>query len=57
MADGRWTVDRPDIRTGPIPIPPLPFEGARLPRERITKQKGVSESLNEGQQDWIEGMR
>ena len=41
MADGRWTVDRPDIRTGPIPIPPLPFEGARLPRERITKQDKV----------------
>ena len=37
-ADGRWTVDRPDIRTGPIPIPPLPFEGPRIPRERITKQ-------------------
>ena len=34
MTDGKWTVDRPD----PIPIPPLPFEGARVQRERITKQ-------------------
>ena len=39
--DGRWTVDRPDIRTDPIPIPPLPFEGARIPRERITKEDKV----------------
>ena len=38
MTDGRWTVDRPDIRVDPIPIPPLPFEGARIQRERITKQ-------------------
>ena len=37
-ADGRWTVDRPDIRVDPIPIPPLPCKGARIQRERITKQ-------------------
>ena len=38
MTDGRWTVDRPEVRVDPIPIPPLPFEGARIQRERITKQ-------------------
>ena len=31
--DGKWTVDRP-VRVDPIPIPPLPFEGARTQRER-----------------------
>ena len=30
--------DRPEVRLDPIPIPPLPFEGARIQRERITKQ-------------------
>ena len=34
----RWTVDRPEVRVDLIPIPPLPFEGARIQRERITKQ-------------------
>ena len=29
-ADGRWTVERPDIRVDPIPIPPLPCKGARI---------------------------
>ena len=38
MTDGKWTVDRPEVREDPIPIPPLPFEGARIRRERITKQ-------------------
>ena len=38
MAYGRWTVYRPEIREYSIPIPPLPFEGARIQRERITKQ-------------------
>ena len=38
MTDGRWTVDRPEAQVDPIPIPPLPFEGARVQRERITKQ-------------------
>ena len=38
MTDGRWTVDRPEARVDPIPIPPLPFEGVRVQRERITKQ-------------------
>ena len=28
MTDGRWTVDRLEARVDPIPIPPLPFEGA-----------------------------
>ena len=36
--DGKWTLDRPGVRVDPIPIPPLPFEGARIQRERITKQ-------------------
>ena len=36
MTDGQWTVDRPEVRVDPIPVPPLPFEGARIQRERIT---------------------
>ena len=36
--DGKWAVDRPEVRVDPIPIPPLPFEGARIHRERITTQ-------------------
>ena len=31
-------MDRPEVRVDPIPVPPLPFEGARIQRERITKQ-------------------
>ena len=38
MTDGKWTVDRLEVRVDPIPIPTLPFEGARIQRERITKQ-------------------
>ena len=38
MTDGRWTVDRPEAQVDPIPIPPLPFEGALVQRERIAKQ-------------------
>ena len=38
MTDGKWTVDRSEVRVDPIPIPPLPFEGARIQRERITKK-------------------
>ena len=38
LTDGRWTVDRPDVQEDPVPIPPLPFEGARIQRERSTKQ-------------------
>ena len=38
MTDGRWTVDTPEVGVDPIPIPPLPFDGARVQRERITKQ-------------------
>ena len=38
MTDAKWTVDRPEVRVDPIPIPPLPFEGARVQRERITKK-------------------
>ena len=42
MTDGRWTVDGPEIRVDPIPVPPSPFEGASIKRERITKQ-GIDE--------------
>ena len=38
VTDGRWAVDRPEAQVDPIPIPPLPFEGARVQRERITEQ-------------------
>ena len=38
MTDGKWTVDRLEAREDPIPILPLPFEGASVQRERITKQ-------------------
>ena len=38
MTDGKWTVDRPEVRVYPIPFPPLPFEGSRIQRERITRQ-------------------
>ena len=38
MTSGKWIVDRPEVRVDPIPIPPLPFEGARIQRERITKK-------------------
>ena len=38
MTGGKRTVDRPEVRVDPIPIPPLPFEGARIQRERITKK-------------------
>ena len=38
MTDGKWTVDRPEVRVDPIPIPLLPFDGARIQRETSTKQ-------------------
>ena len=38
MTNGRWTVDRPEAQVDPVPTPPLSFEGARVQRERITKQ-------------------
>ena len=38
MTDGRWTIDAPEVRVDPIPMPPSPFDGARVQRERITKQ-------------------
>ena len=34
MPDGRWTVDRPEIRVDPIPILPLSFEGALSRRSK-----------------------
>ena len=38
MTDGKWTVDGPEARVDPITIPPMPFEEARIWRERVTKQ-------------------
>ena len=38
MDNDRWKVDRPEAQMDPTPIPPLPFEGAQVQRERITKQ-------------------
>ena len=38
MTDSRWTGDTPETREDPIPVPPLPFEGARIQSGRITKQ-------------------
>ena len=38
MTDGKWTVDSGQTRSSSVPIPPLPFEGARIQRKRITKQ-------------------
>ena len=33
LTDGKWTVDRPEVRVDPVPIPPLQCEGARIQRE------------------------
>ena len=35
--EGKWTVDRPVTQVNPLPPPPVPFEGARVQRERITR--------------------
>ena len=37
MVDGKSTVDRPVTPVDPLPPPPVPFEGARVQRERITR--------------------
>ena len=42
--DGKWTVDRPEVRVDPIPIPPLPCEGARIQRERESPGKSLMSS-------------
>ena len=34
LADGRWTVDRPEVRVDPVPPPQVPFGGMRGHRER-----------------------
>ena len=38
MTDGRWSVDIPEVQVEVIPLPPLPFDGSRVQRERIIKQ-------------------
>ena len=42
MTDGKWTVDRPEVRVDPIPIPPLPFEGARIQRRESPRRTSMS---------------
>ena len=37
IVDGKWTVDRAVTRSGTLPPPPVPFEGARVQGERITR--------------------
>ena len=37
IADGKWTVDRPATQIDFLPPPPVPFAGARVQRERITR--------------------
>ena len=37
IADGNWTVDRLATQIDPLPPPPVPFEGTRVQRERITR--------------------
>ena len=43
MTDGKWTVDRPEVRVDPIPNPPLPSEGARI-RGRESPSKTLMSS-------------
>ena len=38
LTDGRWTAERLGVCVDPIPIPPLPYAGARVQRGRISKQ-------------------
>ena len=37
LVDGKRTVDRPATPIDPLPPPPVPFDGARVQRERITR--------------------
>ena len=37
IADGKWTVDRSVTQFDPLPPPPVPFEVARVQRERIAR--------------------
>ena len=37
IVDGKWTLDRPMTQIDPLPPPPVPFEGAQVQRERITR--------------------
>ena len=44
MTDKKWTVDRPEVRGNPIPIPPLPFEehksrGKESPSNTLTNSE------------------
>ena len=42
LGDGRQTVDRFDVRVDPVPLPPMPLEGAKVQRERITQAHGAA---------------
>ena len=37
ISDGKWTVDMLATQIDPLPPPPVPFEGARVQRGRITR--------------------
>ena len=37
IVDGKWTVERPTIQIDQVPPPPVPFQKAQMPRERITR--------------------
>ena len=42
LTDGRWTVDRPEIRVDPIPNPPLPFEGTRIHKAELPRKTSTN---------------
>ena len=44
MTDGKWTVDRPAVRVDPIPIPSLPFEGARVQSIAVSNNRAQAHS-------------
>ena len=37
LADGKWTLECPATQIDRLPPPPVPFEGARVQRVRITR--------------------
>ena len=44
LQTGWWIVDGLEVRVDPVPLPPVPFEGARVHRERI-----VNQEINDGE--------
>ena len=49
MTDGLWTVDRPEVRVDPIPIPPFAVRGVHEYRGRESPSKT---STSSGSHDW-----